>query len=138
MGRLRSVLTACSDNCQVPPVIVALVINPFLLQLHDMSSVTSVVNGSAPLGKSLADKLLAFQPSWKIIAAYGLTESVVVATLTSTHDAWTGSSGSLLPLFEARLVGPEGNEIETLDTPGEILLRSPTLFKGYLRNDEAT
>ncbi|KAK4169041.1 hypothetical protein QBC43DRAFT_296370 [Cladorrhinum sp. PSN259] len=122
----------------VPPVIVALVTNPFLLELHDLSSVTSVVNGSALLGKSLAERLLALQPNWKIIAAYGLTESATVATFTSTYDTWTGSSGSLLPSFQARLVGPEGNEIEAFGAPGEILLHSPTLFKGYLGNEEAT
>ncbi|KAK3984773.1 hypothetical protein QBC44DRAFT_353478 [Cladorrhinum sp. PSN332] len=122
----------------VPPVIVALVTNPFLLQLHDLSSVTSIVNGSALLGKSLAERLLALQPNWKIIAAYGLTESATAAAFTSTHDTWAGSSGSILPLFQARLVGAERDDIETLDTPGEILLQSPTLFKGYLGNDEAT
>ena len=58
--------------------------------------------------------------------------------MTSGHDTLVGSSGSLIPLFEARLLGPEGQEIETLDTPGEVLLRSPSIFPGYLGDDEAS
>jgi acyl-CoA synthetase (AMP-forming)/AMP-acid ligase II len=61
-----------------------------------------------------------------------------VATFTSVGDTLAGSSGSLVPQFNARLLGPAGEEIETLDTPGEILLMSPTLFRGYLGNDAAT
>ena len=61
-----------------------------------------------------------------------------MATFTSVGDTLAGSSGSLVPRFQARLVGPAGEEIETLDTPGEILLMSPTLFRGYLGNDAAT
>jgi acyl-CoA synthetase (AMP-forming)/AMP-acid ligase II len=61
-----------------------------------------------------------------------------VATFTSIADTLAGSSGSLVPGFKARLVGPAGEEIETLDTPGEVLLMSPTLFRGYLGNDGAT
>jgi len=61
-----------------------------------------------------------------------------VMTFTSAHDTWPGSSGSLLPMIQARLVGSDGNEIESLNSPGEVLLMSPTLFKGYLGNEEAT
>ncbi len=61
-----------------------------------------------------------------------------MATFTSVGDTFAGSSGSLVPQFQARLLGPAGEEIETLDTPGEILLMSPTLFRGYLGNEAAT
>jgi long-subunit acyl-CoA synthetase (AMP-forming) len=43
----------------------------------------------------------------------------------------------LLPLLEARLVSPDGAEIEDYDTPGELLLRGPTIVLGYLNNEEA-
>lgn len=68
----------------------------------------------------------------------GLTESVFTATLTGAHDTWAGSSGSLVPLTKARLVGPDGKEIESLNEAGEIFLSSPNLFRGYLGNEEAT
>ncbi|KAH6632038.1 hypothetical protein F5144DRAFT_592886 [Chaetomium tenue] len=67
-----------------------------------------------------------------------LTESVFTATLTGAHDTWAGSSGSLVPLTKARLVGPDGKDIESLNEAGEIFLSSPNLFRGYLGNEEAT
>jgi acyl-CoA synthetase (AMP-forming)/AMP-acid ligase II len=41
-------------------------------------------------------------------------------------------------MIQARLVESDGNEVESLNSPGEVLLMSPTLFKGYLDNEEAT
>lgn len=41
-----------------------------------------------------------------------------------------------MPLLDARLVSPDGTEIKDYDTPGELLLRGPTIVLGYL-NDEA-
>jgi ribosome assembly protein SQT1 len=48
-----------------------------------------------------------------------------------------GSSGSLLPSVEARLVSPEGKEITEYDQPGELFVRSPSVVLGYLNNDKA-
>jgi acyl-CoA synthetase (AMP-forming)/AMP-acid ligase II len=41
-------------------------------------------------------------------------------------------------MTEARLVASDGREVEALETPGEVLLKAPNLFKGYLGNDQAT
>ncbi|OJD26490.1 hypothetical protein ACJ73_02130 [Blastomyces percursus] len=79
----------------------------------------------------------ALQPSWPILQAYGLTETTAVATTTSPHDIFFGSSGSLLLSLEARLISPDGDEIEEYDTPGELLVRGPTIVLGYLNNEEA-
>lgn len=49
-----------------------------------------------------------------------------------------GSSGCLLPGFEARIVTPEGQEITSYDTPGELVVRSPSVVLGYLNNEKAT
>jgi acyl-CoA synthetase (AMP-forming)/AMP-acid ligase II len=49
-----------------------------------------------------------------------------------------GSSGSLLPGYEARIISPEGCEITTYNTPGELVLRSPSVVLGYLGNEKAT
>lgn len=60
-----------------------------------------------------------------------------MVTATSPHDIFLGSSGSLLPSLEARLISPDGDEIEEYDTPGELLLRGPTIVLGYLNNEAA-
>ena len=67
----------------------------------------------------------------------GLTETCTVVCSTPTDDIWFGSSGSLLPSTEARIVTIEGNEITGYDQPGELLVRSPSVVLGYLNNDQA-
>ncbi|KAL4879271.1 hypothetical protein BJY04DRAFT_229202 [Aspergillus karnatakaensis] len=121
----------------VPPILAAFAANPFLLDLYDISSVQSIVTGAAALDKTLAGKLVALQPHWKFIHAYGLTETGVIATFTSAHDVWHGSSGSLIPQFQIRLVKEDGTDAEGLDVPGEVHFNSPSVFAGYLGDDES-
>ncbi|EGC46875.1 AMP dependent CoA ligase [Histoplasma capsulatum var. duboisii H88] len=121
----------------VPPVIVSMVKNDELMRKYDLGSVHSIITGAAPLGLETAEQLGKLQPSWTILQAYGLTETTAVATATSPHDIFFGSSGSLLPSIEARLVSADGNDIEEYDTPGELLLRGPTIVLGYLNNEAA-
>ncbi|KAL4941950.1 hypothetical protein BDV06DRAFT_212245 [Aspergillus oleicola] len=122
----------------VPPILATLAATPSLLQLHDLSSVTSVLTGAAPLDRTLAERLSSLQPSWAFLHVFGLTESCIMATCTSPHDIWLGSSGSLLPGFQIRLVGPNDEEITSYGQPGEIYFMSPSLFIGYLGDEEAT
>ncbi|KAK2790043.1 hypothetical protein FQN53_000698 [Emmonsiellopsis sp. PD_33] len=114
-----------------------LVKNVELMKKYDLSSVRSLITGAAPLGEETAEHLSRLQPSWSVLQAYGLTETTAVATHTSSHDIFFGSSGSLLPSLEARLVSPSGDEVEEYDTPGELLIKGPTVVLGYLNNDAA-
>lgn len=68
----------------------------------------------------------------------GLTETSTVVSSTSQDDIFPGSSGSLLPGAEVRLVSPDGEEITGYDQPGELVVRSPSVALGYLNNDKAT
>jgi hypothetical protein len=49
-----------------------MVSNPVLFEMFDLSSITTIVSGSAPLDKSLADRVHALQPKWRILGAYGM------------------------------------------------------------------
>jgi len=60
-----------------------------------------------------------------------------VVCATKPTDVWFGSSGSLLPGFECKLVSLEGNEITGYDQPGELLVKGPSVVLGYLNNDKA-
>ncbi|PLB49028.1 acetyl-CoA synthetase-like protein [Aspergillus steynii IBT 23096] len=122
----------------VPPILAALAASPALLQLYDLSSVTSVLTGAAPLDRSLAQRLSCLQPAWAFLHVFGLTETCIMATCTSWHDVWLGSSGSLLPEFQLRLLGPNDEVITSYGVPGEICFMSPSLFVGYLGDEEAT
>jgi long-subunit acyl-CoA synthetase (AMP-forming) len=66
-----------------------------------------------------------------------MTESCGNATHTVPADVWMGSSGSLLPAYEAKILSPDGREITEYDQPGELWLKSPCICQGYYRNSEA-
>lgn len=77
-------------------------------------------------------------PRTKCNVPSGLTETSVLASLTSSHDIWPGSSGSLIPGCQLRLVGEGGQDVKEYDEPGEILVKSPNLFVGYVGDEDAT
>jgi long-subunit acyl-CoA synthetase (AMP-forming) len=76
-----------------------------------------------------------FCETWLMVT--GLTETCTVVCSTSPKDIWFGSSGSLLPGIECKIVTIEGNEITGYDQPGELLVKSPAVVLGYLNNDKA-
>jgi long-chain acyl-CoA synthetase len=80
-------------------------------------------SGAAPLGKDLAEFYAAI--GMPLIEGYGLTEGGV-ATLNPLDRPKAGSIGKLLPGVDARI-----------EEDGELMLRSPCLFSGYL-NDAAS
>lgn len=121
----------------VPPIIIMMTKNKQLLSKYDLSSVWSLFTGAAPLGKETAEDIQAIFPSWKIRQGYGLTETCTVVTSTSPDDIWFGSSGSILPGIECKIVTVEGVEITGYDQPGELLVKSPAVVLGYLKNDKA-
>jgi long-chain acyl-CoA synthetase len=81
-------------------------------------------SGAAPLSKDLAEFYEAI--GMPLIEGYGLTEGGVAA-LNPLHAPKPGSIGVPLPGVEARLA-----------EDGELLIKSPCLFSGYLNDPEST
>ncbi len=81
-------------------------------------------SGAAPLGKDLADFYAAV--GMPLIEGYGLTEAGVIA-FNPVERPKSGSIGKLLPGTDARLA-----------EDGELQVRTPSLFKGYYRDEAAT
>jgi len=78
-------------------------------------------------------------PHWAIRQAYGLTETCTVVTNTAPNDVFFGSSGTLIPGYEAKVMSPDGKtEITEYDVPGELWAKSPSVVPGYLNNPKAT
>ncbi|PGG98726.1 ribosome assembly protein SQT1 [Blastomyces parvus] len=122
----------------VPPIIIVMLRNKMECDKRDLDSVTAIFTGAAPLGAETAEEVAGWKPSWKIKQGYGLTETCTVVSSTSSDDIFPGSSGSLLPGVEVRLLSPEGKEITGYDQPGELVVRSPSVTIGYLNNEKAT
>jgi len=81
-------------------------------------------SGAAPLGKDLAEFYQAI--GMPLIEGYGLTEGGVV-TMNPLDAPQPGSIGKPLPGVEARLADD-----------GELLVKSPCLFSGYLHDPDTT
>jgi acyl-CoA synthetase (AMP-forming)/AMP-acid ligase II len=122
----------------VPPIIINMVKNRPTLSKFDLTSVKQIFTGAAPLGKETAEDLSTQYPEWKVRQGYGMTETCTVVCSTNPSDIWFGSSGCLLPGYEAKVVTPEGNEITGYNQPGELLVKSPSVVLGYLKNEKAT
>ena len=121
----------------VPPVILALSKHP-IVDKYDLSTLKMMNSGAAPLTRELVE---AFYSRLKIPVkqGYGLSE-----TSPTTHampwERWQtriGSTGVLLANQTAKFVDAEENEVPA-GQAGELWLKGPNVFKGYLNNKEGT
>jgi len=83
------------------------------------------ISGGAPLSKDIAEFF--FIIGIKVLEGYGLTETSAPATVNRLDDFKLGTVG--LPL--------ENIQIQ-IAQDGEILIKGPTVFSGYYKNDQAT
>ena len=67
-----------------------------------------------------------------------MTETSTVVISTSEHDICQGTSGSLVPGTRAKVIDQDGKEVTSYNTPGELLVQSPSVTLGYLNNEKAT
>jgi len=88
------------------------------------------VSGGSALGESLYWDFQAM--GMPIYEGYGLTETAPVLTVNPLQRSRAGSAGRPLPGVELRLFRPDGDGI------GEIIVKSPSLMKGYFKNETAT
>ncbi|KAF2842849.1 acetyl-CoA synthetase-like protein [Patellaria atrata CBS 101060] len=121
----------------VPPVVLLLSKHP-VGENYDLSSIRMMNSGAAPLTKEVVgavyDRL-----KLKVKQGYGLSETSPT-THTQSWDDWdnhVGSVGKLLPLQTAKYMSPEEKEVPVGET-GELWIRGPNVFKGYLNNPEGT
>lgn len=122
----------------VPPIIINMVKQKETCAQYDLSSVKTIFTGAAPLGAETAGDLNKQYPDWAIRQGYGLTETCTVVCSSEPTDLWFGSSGCLIPGYKARLITIEGVEVTGYDQPGELVVQSPSVVLGYLKNEKAT
>ncbi|HEX2191468.1 MAG TPA: AMP-binding protein [Longimicrobiaceae bacterium] len=95
------------------------------------------ISGGAPCPASLAGRVRA--AGYRFREGYGLTECGPNCFVLSDEEAArrSGAVGRPVPFLEMRLEGADGRE-PAPGEPGELLLRGPQLFAGYLRDPERT
>ncbi|RJX35728.1 MAG: long-chain fatty acid--CoA ligase [Desulfarculus sp.] len=78
-------------------------------------------------------------PNAAYYSSYALTEASPAVTVLrpwDRPDEW-GSVGRAYMCTEVRIVDPQDGE-QPVGTPGEIIVRGPTVFKGYYNNPQET
>lgn len=123
----------------VPPVIIGLVKHDGTG--YDLSSLRRIGSGAAPLSKEVTERFRKKFPWVELRPGYGLTESCGATTFFGSIEEATArpaSSARLLPCFSAKVVDFETGVALPPYGEGELWLKSPTVMKEYLGNEEAT
>ncbi|XP_062532078.1 luciferin 4-monooxygenase isoform X3 [Bombyx mori] len=124
----------------VPPIAVFLSKSD-LVQKYDLSSVTRIWCGAAPLSQETTVGVLRNFPNCqKIIHGYGMTEtSFIIIKSYDTLDSEQkhGSCGHVVPGMKVKVV--DINTRQTLGSyeRGEVCVKGPLVMKGYMNNDQA-
>ncbi len=97
-----------------------------------------LVSGSAPLPAKTFERIERASGQ-QIVERYGLTETIMNTAVRADGQRRPGEVGSPLPGVELRLVTDEGGEAPwDGETIGEVVVRGPNLFLGYLNRPDAT
>jgi acyl-CoA synthetase (AMP-forming)/AMP-acid ligase II len=106
---------------------------------YDFSSYKGAMCGGSPATEEMVKGILNKLPHLKLSIGYGLTESDGIASTTPYEEALRKieAAGKILPLVDAKIVDGEGKELPP-NSVGEIVLRGPTVTKGYWGKPEAT
>lgn len=121
----------------VPPVVLQLAKHPAVSK-YDLSSIRMMNSGAAPLTRELVDALYA-RINIRVKQGYGLSETSPT-THTQPWDLWKstiGSVGQMLPNQTAKYMSEDEKEVP-IGQVGELWIKGPNVFQGYLNNPEGT
>lgn len=105
-----------------------------------LDRVKTMVSGSAPLDPSL-HQFLRVVFSNHFLQGYGLTETYAVSLAQLEGDFSAGNCGAVSPSTELCLMDVPDMEYLSTDKPhprGELLIRGPTVFREYFKNEAET
>jgi malonyl-CoA/methylmalonyl-CoA synthetase len=75
----------------------------------------------------------------RIVERYGMTETLMIASVRANGERRAGYVGTPLGGVELRVVGEDGRDLPRDDaTIGDVLVRGPSLFDGYLGQPQDT
>ena len=122
----------------VPPVVLALVNDP-IVDAYDLSTLTCICSGAAPLGPDLHRRCQE-RLGCSVVQGYGLTETSPVTHVVpmTGRRVKPGSVGPCVPNTACRVVDLETGADLGPNQRGELWIRGPQVMKGYLNRPDAT
>jgi long-chain acyl-CoA synthetase len=121
----------------VVPTMLALMLQHPNADKYDLSSIEEVVSGAAPLPVELA-RAFSERYDCRIREIYGMTESCGIGSANRASEPYRpGSAGKAYCNTEIGIVDAEDNFLPPGEK-GEIVLRGPTIMKGYHNLPEET
>jgi acyl-CoA synthetase (AMP-forming)/AMP-acid ligase II len=107
---------------------------------YDLSSLRHFVFGGSPVPVELFNQMIENFPHVKFGNVFGLTEATSIVTFNTHEDIVRvpNSVGPAVPIVDVKIVDPTTNEEVPAGKVGEILVKGPTVVKGYWNKPEAT
>jgi fatty acid CoA ligase FadD36 len=103
-----------------------------------LSRARLLVSGSAALPVRVFEQLHAHSGHW-LVERYGMTETLITVSSRADGERVPGAVGAPLSCVATRLAGEDGALVpHDGQTMGELQVRGPILFSGYLGAPEAT
>jgi fatty-acyl-CoA synthase len=136
--------TAFLDAIREEKCTVALTVPTQLVMMSQSSSwgrelpdLRFFISGGAPCSGALASQVRS--AGYTLREGYGLTECGPNCFAISSEESLEnpGKVGRPVPFLEMRLTSENGEDVEQGE-PGELLLRGPQMFGGYLRDETRT
>ncbi len=114
---------------------------PFLKDLIDvgrpggMAGLGTFLSGGAPVPPALLERAMDQLPQTLVSVLWGMTEGGVTTCVPGDGvDRILGTAGTGLPGLELRILGGDGEQAAP-GTTGELAMRGPGVFTGYLGQD---
>lgn len=106
------------------------------LQFWPFKNVRFAVSGAAPLTQEIKDRFEE-KIGVPILEGYGLTETSPVVSVNTEELQKIKSVGPALPAVSVIVLDDDGKELPR-NAEGELCIKGPNVFKGYLNNPKAT
>jgi long-chain acyl-CoA synthetase len=119
----------------VPSMIQMLLTQP--LEKADLSELTAISSGAAPLAEEVRREFEARVPTATIYEGYGCTEAATFISANPKDGRRIGSVGLPVPGVEVTIQDDAGQVLAT-GQDGEICVRSPGVMTGYWHTEDAS
>ena len=121
----------------VPPIAVQLAKSELIAEF-DLSSLRLLLSAAAPLSIDVA-RACAERLGVHVAQAFGMTEAAGGTHFGLIHGPdHPDSIGPALPGMQCRVVDPDTGQDRDPGQPGELLVRAPSVMRGYLDDPSAT